>query len=160
MFDSRPSLIKSLFLKAAELPLGEREEFLLNECGQDEQLRNEVQNLLVHVDIAPDGFLEGTDSESGMSAESLSSIVDQHDEQGELLGIPEQFGKFNVVRLVGLGGMGVVYEATQEHPRRTVALKVLRPGLFAREKAKRFERERICSAGCNIRAWPRFLKRA
>jgi tetratricopeptide (TPR) repeat protein len=59
----------------------------------------------------------------------------------DLLGIPEQFGKFHILRLIGIGGMGVVYEARQPHPDRAVALKVLRPGLISRERIRRLQRE-------------------
>ncbi len=44
-------------------------------------------------------------------------------------------------RLIGAGGMGLVYEAEQEHPRRTVAIKVMRRGLATREILRRFEWE-------------------
>src|SRR5215468_10113643 len=37
--------------------------------------------------------------------------------------------------------MGTVYEAEQDHPRRTVALKVIRRGFTSRELLRRFERE-------------------
>src|SRR5262249_13533952 len=39
------------------------------------------------------------------------------------------------------GGMGVVYEAEQENPRRTVALKLIKPGLAVPEVVRRFEQE-------------------
>ena len=38
-------------------------------------------------------------------------------------------GRYRVLRVLGEGGMGAVYEAEQDNPRRTVALKVIRPGL-------------------------------
>ncbi|MBI3400890.1 MAG: serine/threonine protein kinase [Acidobacteria bacterium] len=43
--------------------------------------------------------------------------------------------------MLGEGGMGAVYEAEQEHPRRRVALKVIKPGLAGPELLHRFERE-------------------
>lgn len=49
---------------------------------------------------------------------------------------------FRIVRKLGEGGMGVVYEAEQLHPRRPVALKVIRGGAFVGEHAiKLFQRE-------------------
>lgn len=48
---------------------------------------------------------------------------------------------FAIVGLLGEGGMGEVYEAEQESPRRRVALKVMRPGLISAAVVRRFERE-------------------
>ena len=50
-------------------------------------------------------------------------------------------GGARLVRLVAEGGMGRVYEAEQERPRRPVAVKVMRPGLLSRDAARRFMRE-------------------
>src|SRR5262249_9719073 len=50
-------------------------------------------------------------------------------------------GRYRLVRLLGEGGMGMVYEAEQDHPRRPVALKVIRPGLFSSALLKRFGQE-------------------
>jgi serine/threonine protein kinase len=50
-------------------------------------------------------------------------------------------GGFKIVRLIGEGGMGRVYEARQQHPDRTVAVKAIRVGLISEKTVKRFERE-------------------
>lgn len=51
------------------------------------------------------------------------------------------FGRYHLVRLIGLGGMGAVYEAEQDSPKRRVAIKVIRPELMSAEVARRFEHE-------------------
>src|SRR5215471_14802776 len=50
-------------------------------------------------------------------------------------------GRYRIVRLIGEGGMGAVYEAEQDQPRRTVALKVIKPGMASPALLKRFEQE-------------------
>jgi serine/threonine protein kinase/tetratricopeptide (TPR) repeat protein len=51
-------------------------------------------------------------------------------------------GRYRIVGKLGEGGMGIVFEAEQEHPRRRVALKVIRGGTFVDEQHIRmFQRE-------------------
>ena len=55
---------------------------------------------------------------------------------------PHLIGHYRIVRLLGEGGMGVVYEAEQMEPRRAVALKVIRGGSYIDDQAVRlFRRE-------------------
>jgi tetratricopeptide (TPR) repeat protein/tRNA A-37 threonylcarbamoyl transferase component Bud32 len=55
--------------------------------------------------------------------------------------VPQKIGHYHVKRVIAAGGMGVVYEAVQEHPRRTVALKIMRHGIASRSALRRFEYE-------------------
>ncbi|MHC4211717.1 MAG: protein kinase domain-containing protein [Planctomycetota bacterium] len=55
--------------------------------------------------------------------------------------MPERIGKFHIKRKIASGGMGTVYEAVQEHPRRTVAVKVMKSGIASRSALRRFEYE-------------------
>jgi serine/threonine protein kinase len=57
-------------------------------------------------------------------------------------GPPTRIGRYDVVRELGRGGAGVVYEATDTELRRRVALKVLLSGTFARARElQRFKQE-------------------
>lgn len=55
--------------------------------------------------------------------------------------LPERIGGYRIVRSLGRGGMGTVYEAEQDQPRRTVALKVMHFGVASRSLLHRFESE-------------------
>jgi len=52
-----------------------------------------------------------------------------------------KIGRYTITRLIGEGGMGAVYEAEQDQPRRTVALKVIKPGMASPELLRRFAQE-------------------
>jgi len=58
------------------------------------------------------------------------------------LDFPDRLGPFRLLRRLGAGGMGTVFEALQEDPQRKVALKVIRPELLYVAGARaRFRRE-------------------
>src|SRR5947207_1625405 len=60
---------------------------------------------------------------------------------------PSRVGEFRILRRVGLGGMGVVYEAVQESLGRHVALKLLPPeALLDPKRLERFRREARAAA--------------
>jgi len=55
--------------------------------------------------------------------------------------LPERIGSYHLRRVIAVGGMGTVYEATQDKPRRVVALKLLRQGVASRSTLRRFDYE-------------------
>jgi hypothetical protein len=83
-------------------------------------------------------FREIVDAES-----MLDELVDPPVEEP----LPRPFGAYTLLREVGRGSMGVVYEAVHRELGRTVALKVLRPGYDVEPVAlERFRREaRACA---------------
>lgn len=124
--DDRWERAEALFHRAAELPATERAAFLHDECD-DEQLRAEVEELLA----AHDGSATRLDDAFGTLTEPLANAV----ETGE------RIGPFELDRVIASGGMGTVYEATQDHPRRSVALKLMRRGFESPAAVRRFEYE-------------------
>ena len=75
-------------------------------------------------------------------------------------GLPSVIGAYRILQLLGEGGMGAVYLAEQQHPKRTVALKVIKAGLAGTEFLLRFHREPNFSGACNTLGSRRFTKLA
>ena len=55
--------------------------------------------------------------------------------------LPDTIGPYRIIRRIGSGGMGVVYEAEQNQPKRRVALKVIRAGIASPRLLRRLELE-------------------
>jgi tRNA A-37 threonylcarbamoyl transferase component Bud32 len=55
--------------------------------------------------------------------------------------LPSTIGPFSIRRVIGSGGMGIVYEAMQESPRRKVAIKVMKRGITSSSALRRFQFE-------------------
>ena len=108
----------------------ERDRRLAEYCGEDRALLEEVASLLDCDDRAGD-FL--TAPSGAIPPEELGAAAPWE-------GPPDLPG-FRITGLLGRGGMGLVYEAEQEHPQRTVALKMMRSGLGTEMARRRFEYE-------------------
>lgn len=65
----------------------------------------------------------------------------QHELNPSARRLPSHIGRYRIIRLIGEGGMGAVYQAEQEQPRRTVALKVIKSVWASPELVRRFEQE-------------------
>src|SRR5689334_3303046 len=113
MSEPSPAAVEALFQQAADLVLERRGAFLNEQCGGDLDLRAAVEELL-HFDakaqITPD-FLRSP------AADVRAALPRQAE------AMPASFSRYRILRLHGEGGMGTVYEAEQDNPRRTVALK-------------------------------------
>lgn len=123
MSDTRAHRIKELFLEASELAGNERQRFLAERCGDDAELRSAIERLVAAGDRAHSRFLEG-------AADTPRPTT-----------TPSRIGGFRVIRRIGEGGMGTVFEAEQDHPRRRVALKVIRTAMASEALLRRFEFE-------------------
>src|SRR5262245_19132853 len=113
-----------LFREACALDVRQRDAFLNSRCGADAELRDRVRDMLDR-DAAAGDALESAGGIRLLARHVLSpSGPAPHVELPE--GIPTLTGHYRIIRVIGEGGMGVVYEAEQAQPRRTVALKMIR----------------------------------
>jgi serine/threonine protein kinase/tetratricopeptide (TPR) repeat protein len=137
---SRANQLKAILLDAQALTGDARTAFLLDACGDDTALRDEILSLLAFEGDAPSLL------ESGLLLERVSPTLDTSaesdvDPQGAASG--ERVGLYVLGDVIGQGGMGIVYRAEQFQPiRRTVALKLIRKGLDTERVVQRFESER------------------
>ncbi|MFO0887852.1 MAG: serine/threonine-protein kinase [Isosphaeraceae bacterium] len=131
MNQSAPDL-RAIFGQALELESpADRDRFLAQACGENIEMRREVEGLLKSLEQAS-GFLESP-------AVPPLAI--------ETSGIPiapcTVIGPYILREPIGEGGMGVVYVAEQDEPvRRRVALKVIKPGMDTKQVIARFDMER------------------
>src|SRR5688572_3667627 len=92
-------------------------------------------------DACPRCLLElGFDSSSGDSDSVLATPAPATAGPPEAPS-PLVVARYRLLRLIGEGGMGAVYEAEQDLPRRNVALKIIKPGLATPALLRRFEQE-------------------
>jgi len=125
-------IVMSLYRRALSLPEAERGEFLSSACGGDQELSREVEQLLASQPTSS-GLTDFPEPE-GTSRKAPWGHV------RELAG--RRLGPFEILSLLGKGGMGEVYLGHDTRLERKVAVKVLPPELVQNaERMKRFAQE-------------------
>jgi eukaryotic-like serine/threonine-protein kinase len=121
----------------------ERAVFLDHACGSDQALRRAVEVLLRN--HREDHFLERPAVELDQIAKTSGAgvAIDHHEDDWIGERPADRLGVYRLLKKIGEGGVGTVFQAEQEKPvRRTVALKVLKPGMDTKSVITRFETER------------------
>jgi eukaryotic-like serine/threonine-protein kinase len=131
--------LKDLLHHAMQLTAAERVAFLGEACSSDISLRVELESLLNAEEKVRTSFMQlpplGDTFVGGCVSSTDRSMVL---ERGQIFA-----ERFQLIRKLGEGGMGQVWLAEQTSPvRRSVALKLIKAGMYDDSVLKRFQAER------------------
>lgn len=138
MSPERYEKICDIFAEALDIPPDEREMFLTKECGNDADLRNEVESLLASDQNSGD-FIQSPALE--VAAELLA-------EEKSNSKIGWEIGLYKIVSLLGAGGMGEVWLADDAKLKRKIALKLL-ADVQNKDRLARFKQEAFAVSALN-----------
>lgn len=131
--------IQALFHEAADRPASQREAFLKSACGDDSALIADVLGMLEE-DIFGQSVLDRS------VAQVASQVLAAADSSSSAFC---QFGSYRVIRMLGEGGMGIVYLAERKDLGTLVAIKVLRDSWLSPARRERFASEQRTLAQLN-----------
>jgi len=128
---------KRIVAAALDRPPEQRAAYVHEACGDDAEVRAEVESLLAHDHDTPSMLITG-----GLGGADWASVLDElAPEQPEPAG--KRIGPYEIVGTLGRGGMGTVYHGRQVEPvRRDVAIKLIKRGMDTDRIVARFEAER------------------
>ena len=133
--------VEKICQSALELEESRRAAFLEQACAGDEELRREVESLLQFDDGRGDRFIEEP------ALEKVAKMM-AHEKPESLVG--QQVGAYQILSLLGAGGMGVVYRARDTRLNRSVAIKVLPADRVSDpERKRRFIQEARAASALN-----------
>jgi predicted ATPase/serine/threonine protein kinase len=140
MNPQRYQRVGEIYHAALDVPRDRRSGYLDEACQGDEQLRHEVESLL------------GANERAGefITAPAIDVAAQLIAAQGGQASVSGRIGAYDILSLIGRGGMGEVYLAHDPRLGRKVAVKLLREGLTSNPDAiRRFEQEARAASSLN-----------
>ena len=133
MNPQRLKQIEDLYHSALELSANDRDAFIEKNCGDDEELRRELESLLA-VKRSPNNFFENPPL--SLAAEMFA----EKEKKSNLIG--KEISHYKIIRLLGSGGMGDVFLAEDTKLHRHIALKIVKAEFETdAERIERFKKE-------------------
>ena len=139
MVDQNWQRVREIFDSALLRNLEEREKYLVEACGNDEALLQEVKSLLSSLDSA-DSFLE---------TPAVAKVADALGHNVERIDPGRCLGHYEIIAPIGAGAMGIVYLAHDQELERKVALKILNETFSRGSSLDRFIREAKLASALN-----------
>ena len=132
--------VREVFDAALRQEPEDRQNYLNEACGDDKDLLTEVESLFSSFDESGD-FME---------TPAVAQVADIIDSDTKRLETGTRFGHYEIIRQIGIGGMGEVYLAKDQKLDRRVAIKILNEK-FSRDESnlKRFVREAKAASALN-----------
>lgn len=140
MKSERWQKVKGLFDAVVELSPDERKSFLNQSCGNDVELRREVESLLE----------SSEEAKSFMESPAVAEMADVIEGKSKKLEAGKSFAHYEIINQIGVGGMGEIYLANDKKLERKVAIKILNEK-FAKHQSnlERFTKEAKAASALN-----------
>src|SRR5687768_10063358 len=124
--------VKEILYPALEMAAADRASFLDEKCGDDDELRREIDSLIAAHSDAAERF-------ESPAVEMIAAVVSDEQDDGM---VGKVLGHYRIIEKIGAGGMGQIYLAVDTGLNRNVALKFL-PSYFTQdsERLRRFQQE-------------------
>src|SRR5687767_3787491 len=132
--------VKEILYSALEMAAVERSSFLDEKCGNDNELRREIESLIAAHSRAAERF-------ESPAVEMIAAVVSE-EKSDQMIG--RSIGRYDIIDKLGAGGMGEIYLALDTGLNRKVALKFL-PSFFTQdsERLRRFQQEARAASALN-----------
>ncbi|CAN5328607.1 hypothetical protein BH10ACI3_BH10ACI3_20990 [soil metagenome] len=124
--------LNDIFAAALERPSDKRTVYLNDACGENHELRSEIESMLAAADLAKNRDFLGRDA-FGIGASLIAAAAPFNG---------DEIGNYSIVNEIGRGGMGTVYLAERKDFDQRVAVKVIKRGMDSDMIVRRFRQER------------------